>query len=363
MTRSTTRRRLHRLRAALLAVTALVLLSSWYAFDDVHDTIATVRNDTTPALLEAAAARFALAEADQLAINSFGTGEAHLTGPGDRYQNRIAMANQSLAQVAENNTAGDAASRQLHLVAGLLVAYTGSIEQADAHYRQGASTLATTDLWYASRLLHGGILSQLDQVVVAQGKALDGQLAASSTSFWRVVLLAVPIVVLGWLLVRAQLFLRQRFNRAWNAYLLAASVLLAGLAVVTGLGVRAQSQVEAAAGELRQVTASWETKTSAARVDGQTELKDLVTAQCASSDGGCGDTVTRFITELRAAGSADRVTDQQLTASAKRVNGFVTEADSRAGLEVLVPVLSGLIMVLVLLGFLPRVEEYRFEKR
>ncbi|MFJ5986319.1 hypothetical protein [Lentzea sp. NPDC092896] len=367
-TRSTTRRSLLRLRAVLLGLTLLVLMSSWYAFDDVNDTIDTVRDRTAPALLEAAAARSALAEADSLAINSFSSGEAQLVGPGDRYQNRIAVASQSIAQVAEDNTLGDAGSKQLRVVAGLVVAYTGWIEQADAHYRQGGgtTTLAAVDLWYASRLLHEpktGVLAQFEELAKAQQDALGAQLDESSTTFWRGALVALPIVALLVALLVAQRFLRRRFRRAWNLPLVFATVVLAGCGVITVLGVVAQQRVEAAAGELRQVTSTWDTRTSATRAAAQEDLKDLVTKLCAPADGGCGDTVVRFMADLRSSGTPDAVTDKDLTDAAKNVNNSVAETDDYADLEALIPIGAGLILLSVLLGLQPRIQEYRYERR
>jgi hypothetical protein len=366
--RSTTRRSLHRLRAALLGTTLLVLVSSWYAFDNVHGTIDTVRERSVPALLEAAIARSALAEADLLAINSFASGEAKLVGPGDRYQNQIAVASQSIAQVAEDNTLGEAGSKQLRVVAGLVIAYTGWIEQADAHYRQGGGTagLAAVDLWYASRLLHepgSGVLAQFEELVRAQQDALGGQLAGSSTTFWRGALVTAPIIALFVLLVLTQRFLRRRFRRVWNPPLVFATVVLAGCGVITLLGVVAQQRVEAAAEELRQVTQTWDARTSVTRADAQEALKNLVTEQCAAADGGCGDTVVRFMSDLRNTSRPGPVTDQELTAAATRVNVSVAAADDYAGLETLLPVGAGLILLSVLLGLQPRIQEYGYKPR
>ncbi len=366
--RSTTRRSLLRLRAALLGVTVLVLLSSWYAFDNVHDTIDTVRDRSVPALMEAAVARSALAEADSLAINSFSSGEAQLIGPGDRYQNQIAVASQSIAQVAEDHTLGESGSKQLRVVAGLVVAYTGWVEQADAHYRQGggSTSLAAVDLWYASRLLHepgNGVLAQFDELVKAQQEALGGQLAHSSTTLWRGALVAVPIIALFVLLVVTQRFLRRRFRRAWNPPLVFATVVLAGCGAITVFGILAQQEAETAADELRQVTTTWDGRTSTTRTAAQNELKDLVTKLCAPADGGCGDTVVRFMSDLRKTGTPDPVTDKELTDAAKNVNASVAAADDHSGLETFIPVGAVLILLSVLLGLHPRIQEYRYERR
>lgn len=366
--RSTTRRGLLRLRAALLVLTALVLLSSWYAFDNVHDTIDTVRDRTAPALMEAAVARSALAEADSLAIRSFSSGEAQLIGPGDRYQNQIAVASQSIAQVAEDNTLGEAGGKQLRVVAGLVVAYTGWIEQADAHYRQGGTTasLAAVDLWYASRLLHepgSGVLAQFDQLVEEQERELGRQLSASSTTFWRGVLIVVPIIALFVLLLVAQRFLRRRFRRQWNPPLVFATVVLAACGAITVSSVLAQRNVEAAADELLQVTNAWDGRTAGTRAAAQEDLKNLVTPLCAAAEGGCGDTVVRFVSDLRNADAQTPLTDKELTDKARDVNQAVAAADDYAGLETFIPIGAGLILLSVLLGLHPRIQEYRYERR
>src|SRR5262249_53903698 len=153
---------------------------------------------TAPAITELAAARLALVKADAEVINSFQTDQVQLTGPGEEFQNQMAIAGQSLTQVAEHNMAGEPGSRRLELVEGLLVTYQGLVGQAVAHVRQaagerqaGVDALGVTDLWSASRLLHGnvvpmqdrtparlgGILGELDQLTEEQQRALNDQLA------------------------------------------------------------------------------------------------------------------------------------------------------------------------------------------
>ncbi len=369
MTRTTTRRRLVQLCAALLGATVLVLASSWSAFHEVHSTIDTVSTRTAPALQGAAAARAALAEADRLAMNSFDSGEARLAGPGDRYQNQIAVASQSLAQVAEGNEAGSTASDQLQLVEGLLVSYTGWIAQADAHHRQRGGTptaLVATDLWYASRLLHtadSGILAQLDELVRVQRGALDGQVGARETTVLGVVLVFLPIIVLFGLLWWTQVFLRKRFNRTWNPPLLLASAVVAAVFMIGVFGVVAQQRLETASADLRVLVQTWQARTSATDADGQNTLKNLVTDHCARANGGCGDTVTRFIQDLRAAGSGTPVGDRTLIEASKRVNEALTAAKSAEDLEPLLPISALLLFLLVPLGFRARLEEYRYRPR
>src|SRR6185437_5183812 len=121
---------------------------------------------TATAVMQAYAARQALADADSQAVQTIPLG----AGPSGQYQDDIAAAAQSLEQVAENNTAGATGTSALQLLEGLLSAYTGLIDQADAHYRmQGSGTsdsgqhvengVGVQYLWSASELMHTEILT------------------------------------------------------------------------------------------------------------------------------------------------------------------------------------------------------------
>jgi hypothetical protein len=368
--RSTTGRGLRRLRAAALIVTAAVLASTWYMYRDVHRTVETVRTRAALAMLDTAFARSALTQADSLALKSFNTEEIQIAGPGDQYQNQIAVASQSLAQVAEHNAGGPVASRHLQLVEGHLVAYTGLIAEADAHHRQGPATeaLVVLDLWDASRLLHTpetGILAYLDKIQLAQQVALDDQLAGSSTTVWRILLLAVPAVLLLTLLVLAQLYIRRRFRRSVNAPLAAATLLLLLVCVLPVLGVVAQNRLETAAADLRQVIGTWESRTSTAVTTGQTTLRTLITAECPTE---CAGTLGKLTADPAgpapaAAGpsGATQPDDRTLTNQALNVNTEIAAAGSNGDLEPLIPAGMLLTGALVLLGFRARIEEYRYQ--
>jgi hypothetical protein len=199
---------LRRLLIALIAAAVAVLATTAWGFQGTRSAAERVELHSVPSILQVMAARTALVEADEAAIRSFQTGEVRLTGPGERYQNQIAVASQSLTQLAQDSVAGEGASQTIQLVTGLLVSYVGLIEQADAHYRQdGRSVLGTADLWYASRLLHmpdGGILAQLDGLREAESRALaaevtSGRMAVGWMAGW-----IVPLLVFLGLLVLAQ---------------------------------------------------------------------------------------------------------------------------------------------------------------
>jgi len=361
---TTTRRRLVQLRAGLLAATIAVLITSLSAFVGVQLVVDEVSIRTAPAVLEVVAARAALVRADSAAVTSFETGQVQLIGPGEQYQNEIALASQSLAQVAEHNAAGATGSSTLQLVEGLLVAYTGLIEQADVHFRQDdATALGVADLWYASRLLHqpkDGILAQLNGLQEAQHTVLQNQLSDGWMHPATVLVWVVPIVVLAGLLCLTQVFLKRRFQRLLNAPLLAASVLLLVLAAGTSYAlVLSQDRSGDGGDTLNQVLQEWQAQTDATDASGQHALADVVQVQCGGTDGGCGDTVTGFVARL-AASPGNEAKDWQAISKTKKVNEELLSADQSGILEFAIPGAALGIAALVLLGLQPRIDEYRY---
>jgi len=360
---TTTRRRLVQLRASLLAATAAVLITSLSAFAGVQQAVDQVSTRTAPAVLGVVAAQAALVRADSAAVNSFQTGQVQLIGPGQQYQNEIALASQSLTQVAENNAAGDAGSGTLQLVQGLLVAYTGLIEQADVHFRQdGATALGATDLWSASRLLHlpgDGILDQLEALREDQHTALRRQLSTGWMHAATVLVWVVPIVVLAGLLCLTQVFLHRRFQRVLNAPLLAASVLLLALAAGTSFALVSQDRSGDGGDTLNQVLQERRAQTAATDASGQQALAAVVQGQCGNTDIGCGVTVAQFVADLPAASSGNEAADSQ-TIKTTEVNEKLESADQSGVFEFAILGAALVIAALVLLGLQPRIDEYRY---
>lgn len=363
--KSTTRKTLWTLCIVLLVVTTTVFGTSLWVFQNVHDTVETVRNSTAPAIIEVLAAQAALVEADTAAIDSFRNGEAQLTGPGQQYQNQLAFASQSLAQVAEDNAAGDPGSQTIQLVEALLVSYSGLIGQADANFRQGqGTTLGMTDLWYASRLLRtnpdSGILVQLDALLKSQTDALNGQILASSMTVWTVLVWVLPIVVLFVLLGVTQVFLRRRFRRTLNPLLLLATVLLVGLCIVTSLAFVSQNRLEDSRETLKQLVGVWSAQTSATDTRRQRALTDLVAKECQRAGDSCGATVTRFAPNPE---PEDTVNEIKIPDRTMNVKKQIEAAGRDRVLWPLIPLLTALIAVLIPLGLRPRIEEYRYRPR
>lgn len=362
-----TRVTLRRLFAALLAAAAAVMVTSVWAGVALHSTASDFHAHSAPSIVAVLAARAALVEADAEAACSFATGGVRVAGPGEQYQNQISVANQSLAQVAEHNIAGDKASQQIQLIDGLLAAYTGLIERADSAYQQNAP-LGAVYLWYASRLLHNpdtGILHQLDVLYDDESKALKEQLRTGGTSWWWTVAWTVPCAVLLTPLVLAQVYLRRRFRRRLNAPMAGATVLLlalmAGMASITYSG--------------QQVGKAWPIVDTAATIwhhqQDDTE-HNVLTGPMPSMLKGCTLSAAALVCSgsVNSFGQANDDIDCGGQPAALSVGEKLRAADTLAARaadttldQALVLTMALAVAALMVLGFLPRIEEYRYRPR
>ncbi len=357
-----TRLTLVRLRTGLLVLTLAVLVTSLWAFHSVQNTAETVRDRTTQAVLEVTAARAALVAADAAAITSFASGEAKLAGPGQEYTNQLALASQSLAQVAEFNQAGEAGGNVLQVVESQVAAYSGSIGQADVHFRQpDAAVLGAVDLWNASRLLHatGGVLDELEALQGKQREALDTQLSSTGVSLATLPVWLLPVLALVVLLVLTQLYLKKRFRRRANVPLFAATLLIAAIGVALVFTVVSRDRLASVGERLDGVAEARNAQIRTTDDQGGRKLAELLTEYC-DEEQGCGVTVDEF--RARAGRTSTVATDNTrvATAGAKAVAADAGGAAESGGREFLIPAGTLLAGGLVLLGLHARIDEYRY---
>lgn len=363
--RSTTRRDLLRLRGALLVMTGVVFAGSLAAFTGVQSTVQEVSDRTAPAVLEVVAARSALVQADSAAMISFRTGQVQLIGPGEQYQSQLAIASQNLARVAEHNSAGEAGSRTLQVVEGLLATYGGWIEKADVHFRTDEPTpLGAADLWYASRLMHdpdSGILTQLDVLTELERTALSQTLSTGWMNPASMLVWIVPILVLLGLLCVAQVFGKRRFRRTVNPALAAATLLLLMVAGATSVTLVSRAQANAAGQTLNQVVDQRLAQAGRNAVRAQQDLAAVLRAQCEGVQDGCGDTVEAFFAEVRQAGAGSGASPvQRGLEETRQINDKLASASQSGLLEYLIPVGVVTIAVLILVGLQRGIDEYRY---
>src|SRR5436305_11792439 len=252
-----TRVALRWLLGGLLVVATLVIATSAAALAAMHRLAGDYEQRGQPSVAAVAAARQALVEADLAAVESLSGHGGALVGPGGAYQNQVSVVTQSLARAAEHNVAGAAGSQLIELVDGLLVAYTGLVEHADAYCRLGADcALGQIYLGYAGNLL-GDLLSQLDTLMSAEDHAVGAQLSVGGTSPLWVAAWVVPCLALLALLVVAQVFLRRRFRRTVSPALAVATALLIAVGAAMALSVHAGQQIGWSRDQLAAANTTW----------------------------------------------------------------------------------------------------------
>jgi len=341
---------LKRLIVMVLAGTVLLWLTATTLQRSLQSTAESVRGSASPAYLDAVQARAALSDADRAAWQSFRSGAAQLTGPGQQYQNDLTNASQALQRLAALEPPGSAGSMRLQTISGQLVTYQGLVEQADAAYRAdialGAGSkgeLGFAYLTYASSALRdpqGGLLASIDQLAGPDQQALRGQLASTWADPVLLVAFAVPALLALAGIAAAQTFLRRRFRRAVSLPLLLAALLACGLSAWMVIATLHADTAFAAARTtaLPRVTGLWQAQTGAA---------DSAAAALRANAGSVPGT---------ASAGLDAAATQQ---AGSALDADLAAAESTDGLPIAVPVLVVAIAALGYFGLWLRLNEYR----
>jgi hypothetical protein len=361
--RSTTRRDLVWLAAALVLLTLLTAVFALAAFARAQGTADTVRADSAPAVIAVAAARAALVEADRAAVTSFSTGAVRLSGPGDDYRDQMAIAGQHLTRAAAHDVGDVSGPQTLELVNTLVATYTSSIEQAAASYRSNPDApLWTSDLWTASRVLHadGGALALLDGLRDAQIRKLDSEVDNAAGSGLIGPWLGSAILLLA-ALVLAQVYLHRRFHRTISAGLAVATLCACGLAVAA-LTFDTGSRLDTTRDTVHELRTAWDQQVSARDAQAQQILAGLIGERCRADAGDCGSTVQRAIVAVPAAATGDSG-DKMINGSVQIENGAAEAASGDNGYVVLIPLIALGAFAAIAVGIAPRVAEYRYRAR
>ncbi|TYB45495.1 hypothetical protein [Actinomadura chibensis] len=354
----------------LLIATIVMLGGSLAVLQGTRQSFGEARSRTAPAVLEIAQARKALAEADSAAVASFQAAESELTGfrPGEEYQNQIGIANQSLAQAAEDNSVGAFGSRVLQTVEGSLVAYTGWIGQAGAQFRQGDTALGTASLWYASVLMNAegsGILYQLEKLQGAELDNLKDKLTLDWIDLAAMAGWAGPVALVLVLLSTTQVFMARRFRRTVNWHLLAATLLvLAGLGMGGALIRADRDHLAAGKDALIEATDIRDGQVEQAHYTEREAFGKLLQRECAGDAQGCGPTVAAFLAKAGSRRVTERPTSERTAIEAGKSAAGQTDAARLSPYYAFPAVIVPLaVFVLILWGFRARIDEYRYLPR
>lgn len=372
---STTPLLLRRMRAAMVALTLFTGAVAGLVTFQEHAIVSSAGQHTAVAAMQVYAAHQALADADDQAAQTIPLG----SGLAGQYQDDIAAAEQNLEQVAENNTAGTDGTRALQLIEGLLPAYTGLIEQADAHYRlpgSGEHGVGAEDLWEASDLMHGQILTdtqstQKDSVTdlqSAEQATLARQESSPWASPWLSALWLLPAAVLLLTLAATQRLLYRRSRRMLSKYLTMAAAAVVALCVVAGHVIVSEDSFRMASGPLATVVALQKIQAAGADRHVQNELAHLLGRACDQCQA-MYEAKTVAAPDIKALGkvpaqpcpppkAAGCITDEQGT--------YTIHVDAaRAGYGtslVLIAVLTVVLLLLIPLGLWRYLDEYRYRE-
>jgi hypothetical protein len=227
---------LRRLRAGLLVVIIAAGLLCLLVTYQAHREITTVTGNGAQAIAEVDAVSAALTRADAAVGLTFRTGDVPLAGAGANYTDDITAATQGLVLAAEHNVAGIQGANAIQFAEGLLVTYTGLVQQATTDFTDsGDKTLALAELGYASNLLTqpGEIRNVL--AGLAQTERLAVRTGLSSRwlgpgDLWS--LLLAPFLVALLLGAGTSWVLWRGFRRLLSVRLTAAIMLTLGLVVL-----------------------------------------------------------------------------------------------------------------------------------
>lgn len=347
----TTRRTLRLLRGALLVSTVAALVGSLAVFLGVQRNARAVAERTAPAILDVHGAQVALLDAHGAAVRSFDRDEM-LLGAGEGYRDQIAVAEQTLTRVAENNAAGDRGSQEIQVISALLNGYRRLIEEASVYVQQSGTTdnsaLVYARVQDASSVLRQMLL-RLDRLRGYQTEMLDRQVDAGWTAPAAFLVWLVPVLVLLTLLVATQVFLSRRFRRTLNLPLVVATALTVLLAGGAAMSLVATARLDGTREAVRQVGAEWQARVRQAQDANDRNLAGLL---------GGRDTPAAAAPDATPAAA----TDATVVRSAQAVERAETAADGHR-IEFGLPIASLLSTALILYGLQVRIEEYKYRRR
>lgn len=215
---STTRTDLLARRRLLWVATAAATVMLMWAYWGVQGPAAPLRRQSVPAVLAVDTARSALKNAGV---------DTRTTGGAGEFQKEISVVYQSLAQAPVAELTGRPGEQTQRTLIGLVTVYTGLVEKAQD--QPAGSVLHEAYLSYADSVLNAkptGLIARLDDLQKNQLRVADGQAAFGWTLWLRWGAGIVLCAVLPALLLEAQGFLRRRFRRRYNAWLLAGMLLV-----------------------------------------------------------------------------------------------------------------------------------------
>ncbi len=227
--------------AISIAVLALVAgLVAALATSERQGATTAAWQNAEPLMVTAQAVDTSLSDADTTAGASFLQGRLEPAALQRRYETDLALASADVAVAAREAGSDPAVASSLQTLSTDLPVYAGIVQDADFNERQASYPLAAAYIAEANNLMRTAILPAAASVYGTEsGRLADDQSQGVSPLLATLAVLA--LIGLLVVLVLAQRWLSQRFHRTWNLALAVATVIVLALGVWFTVAVVSQN--------------------------------------------------------------------------------------------------------------------------
>lgn len=230
-----------RLMAIGLAALALIVGLVTALAANNRDTATSAASQTAePLVVEAQAIDTYLSDADTTAAGSFLQGQLQPASLRTHYMSDVAHASANLALAAQAAGSDPAVASAIRSVAVNLPTYTGLVQTATFNERQGYYPLATAYIGEANNLMRLEILPGAARLYTVENQQLtsDQDSAVSSPLLWAAVFFLLALLIL---LIVVQVWMSRHFRRTLNLFLAVGTVIVFVLALWFTIAVVAQN--------------------------------------------------------------------------------------------------------------------------
>jgi hypothetical protein len=226
-----------------------------------------------PLMVTAQAIDTSLSDADTTAAASFLQGRVEPAALQNRYETDLTSASADVAEAARDAGSDPALAVSLETLSTDLPLYAGIVQEADFNERQAFYPLAAAYLAEANNLMRSSILPAAAQVYGTEVDRLATE-HTTAVSPWLVAFAAAFLVALLVALVLAQRRLTRHFRRRWNVALAAATaiVLVVGVWAAVALATQDSGVKNAQANGSRPVSTFTDARILALRAQADDEL-------------------------------------------------------------------------------------------
>jgi len=230
-----------RFTAVSIALLALVagLVAALATTERQSATTAAWQN-AEPLMVTAQAIDTSLSDADTTAAASFLQGRLEPAALQTRYQADLTTASADVAVAAREAGTDPAVATSLQTLSMDLPVYAGIVQEADFNERQGSYPLAAAYLSEANNLMRVSILPAAAQVYGTEIRRLGIDQTQAVSPVLIGVAIAAFIALLS-ALVLVQRWLSARFHRTWNVALVVATVIVVALGIWSTIAFATQS--------------------------------------------------------------------------------------------------------------------------